>query len=99
MVHYEYVCDACGFASEEEQGVYKCPKCGNQMRAAKRGAYSGDSSPVMGRWIITLICFFVFMVFGIVLLGPLGIVIAFVLTFFVWRFFRKASRDNAKRIK
>lgn len=35
MVYRDYICDACGFITEEEPGVYKCPKCGNQMRAAK----------------------------------------------------------------
>ena len=99
MVHYEYVCDACGFASEEERGVYKCPKCGNQMRAAKTGAYSGDKSPVMGRWLITIICFFIFLFLGVVIAGPFGIIAAFILTFFVWRFFKKASQNNAKRIR
>ena len=43
-----------GFTSEEEQGVYQCPKCGNQMRIAKTGIY-GDSSPVVGRWLLTII--------------------------------------------
>lgn len=97
MVHYEYICDACGFTSEEERGVYVCPKCGNQMRIAKTGTYGGDSSPMVGRWILTIIAFFITLFIGVVILGPLGIIAAFVVAFLVWRFFKKASSDNAIR--
>lgn len=95
MVHYEYICDVCGFTSEEERGVYQCPKCGNQMRIAKTGIYGGDSSPVVGRWFLTIIAFFVSLFLGIVILGPFGIIAAFIVAFFVWRFLKKASSDNA----
>lgn len=98
MVHFDYVCDACGFVSEEERGVYKCPKCGNQMRAAQTGVYSGDSSSTVGRWLLTIIVFFVSLFLFIVILGPmLGIIASFIVTFIVWRFTKKASQDNAIR--
>lgn len=95
MVHFDYVCDACGFTSEEERGVYKCPKCGNQMRAAQTGIYSGDSSSTVGRWLLTIICFFLSLFLGVVILGPFGIIAAFIVAFLVWRVTKKASQDNA----
>ncbi len=95
-MHFDYVCDACGFTSEEERGVYKCPKCGNQMRAAQHGVYSGDSSSTVGRWLLTIICCFVSLFVFVLILGPLfGIIAALIVTFLVWRFTKKASQGNA----
>lgn len=96
-MHYDYVCDACGFTSEEERGVYKCPKCGNQMRAAKTGVYSGDNSSSVGRYLVGVIVFFLSLFVGVLLLGPLGIIAAFVITFLFWMWFRKGKRDKAIR--
>lgn len=95
MVHHEYICDACGYSSEEERGVYNCPKCGNQMRIARTGTYSGDTSITVGRWLVTIICFFILLFLGVLFLGPFGIILAFIITFFIWRFFKKAAQDNA----
>lgn len=99
MVHYDYICDACGFTSEEERGVYKCPKCGNQMRAAQVGGrYGGDSSSTVGRWLLCLITFFVSLfLFGLIL-GPFGFIGAIIATLIIWRITKKASSDNAIRV-
>lgn len=97
MVHYDYICDACGFKSEEERGVYICPECGSQMRIAKTGVYSGDSSSTVGRLILTIVCFFVSLFLGIVVLGPFGIPAAIILTIIVWRITKKAYQDRAIR--
>ena len=59
------------------------------MRIAKTGIYGGDSSPVVGRWLLTIIAFFVSLFLGIVILGPFGIIAAFIVAFFVWRFVMK----------
>lgn len=95
MVHFDYICDACGFKSEEERGVYTCPKCGNPMRAAQTGVYGGDSPSTVGRWLLTIICFFLSLFLGVVILGPFGIIAAFIVAFLVWRVTKKASQDNA----
>ena len=53
-----FICDACGFTSEEEVGqIYYCPKCGNQMRRAKTsGLYGGgDADPTSGRILFDIL--------------------------------------------
>ena len=98
MVHYDYICDACGFTSEEEQGVYNCPKCGNQMRIAKTGYGGGDTSASLGRYLVCLIAFFVSLFLGVLFLGPFfGIIAAFIVTILFWRWARKGTQNKAVR--
>ena len=98
MVRYEYVCNACGFTSEEKKGVYLCPKCGNKMRPTNTGKYGGDFLSIIGRWILIIIAFFVFLFVGVLVLGVLGIFIAFIVACLVWWVTRRTSQDMAIKI-
>ena len=31
----DYICETCGFTSQEKRGSYKCPVCGNILRLVK----------------------------------------------------------------
>ena len=53
-----FICDDCGFTSEEEVGqVYYCPKCGKKMRRAKSGGMygGGDANPTSGRFAFDIL--------------------------------------------
>lgn len=96
MVHYDYICDACGFTSEEEQGVYKCPKCGNQMRIAKTGYGGGDTTSSLGRHLACIIVFFLSLFLGIVFLGPFfGVVLSLIITILFWSLTRNTTKNKA----
>ena len=83
MVSRDYICDACGFASTEEQGVYKCPVCGNQMRIA---SYQVDSTAGTGRLFIYGLIIVIVLPICIAFLGVIGIPV-FIVIFILARHF------------
>lgn len=96
-MYRSYVCEDCGYSSEEEEGVYICPKCHNKMRIATYGGVygGGDSTRTQSKWLwyavitvialpVLLLCFNVF-----------GIIIYVVLIVLVRRNANKQIRDNA----
>lgn len=100
MVYHSYICEDCGFSSEEEEGVYQCPKCNNKMRIAQtRGTFGGgDSTRSDGKYLLYIL-FFIFV--GSILVGLLNIigVFLFIILFYFFRKFLNASmRDQAIRI-
>lgn len=99
MVYRSYICDDCGFSSEEEEGVYICPKCNNKMRIAKpSGAFGGgDSTRSDGKFLLYIL-FFIFV--GSICVGLLNIigVILFIILFYFFRKFLNSSMRN-KAIK
>lgn len=97
MSYRDYICDACGFTTEEKQGVYMCPKCGNQMRAAKYGRY-GDTTQSFGRWLIYILEFIFLLPLCFVFLGGIPGIIVFIIIFILIRLvLTKGSRNNAIR--
>ena len=97
MVYRSYICDDCGFSSEEKEGVYICPKCNNKMRIAKpRGTFGGgDNTRSDGKFLLYIL-FFIFV--GSILIGLLNIigVILFIILFYFFRKVLNSSiRDNA----
>lgn len=95
MVYRDYICDACGFTTEEEPGVYKCPKCGTQMRAAKNTRY-GDNTASYGRWVIYILEIIFLLPLCFVFLGGIPGIIVFIIIFFVVRrILTKGTRNNA----
>ena len=66
-------CEACGFTSQEQRGVYKCPVCGTQMkihREERRGGLTNTSGKILIYFleciIILPICLVFLNVFGII---------------------------------
>lgn len=94
MTSWDYICDACGFTSTEEQGTYKCPVCGNQMRIAKRRV---DSTAGLGRWLIYFLILIIVLPICVVFLGVIGIPV-FIVIFILVRHFLKDKTSN-KAIK
>ena len=82
MSYRTYICDDCGFSSEEEPGVYICPQCHNKMRIAKpSGTFGGGDSTRTDGKILLYILFFIFV--GSILVGLLNIigVVLFIILF------------------
>jgi len=97
MSYRTYICDDCGFSSEEQSGVYLCPKCNNKMRiATTRGTFGGgDNTVTDGK----LLLYILLVVIGLpILFGLLNVfgVILFVVIFYLFRkMFNSSIRDNA----
>lgn len=94
MSYRSYICDDCGFSSEEEPGVYICPQCHNKMRIAKpSGTFGGGDSTRSDGKILLYILFFIFV--GSILVGLLNIigVVLFIILFY---FFRKALNNSIR---
>lgn len=94
MPYRSYICDDCGFSSEEEPGVYICPKCNNKMRIAQaKGTFGGgDNTRTDGKFLLYIL-FFIFV--GAICVGLLNIfgVILFIILFY---FFRKALNNSMR---
>ena len=100
MAYRTYICDDCGFSSEEEAGVYLCPKCNNKMRIAKaNGTFGGGDSTCSDGKYLMYILFFIFV--GSILIGFLNIigVILFIILFLLFRkVLNDSMRDKAIKI-
>jgi len=100
LAYRSYICDDCGYSSEEEPGVYYCPKCGNKMRAAKSSYYGGDFSAGAGKWLIYVIVVIVLYPICFATFGFIIGTILFIILFLVIRYFlNRKIRDKSKRIK
>lgn len=92
----DYICDACGFTTEEKPGVYICPKCGNQMRAAKYGKYSGDTPNSVVKWFIYFLEIIVLFPILFTFLGGIPGLIIFIIIFLLVRnWINNRSQNNA----
>lgn len=100
LAYRSYICDDCGYSSEEEPGVYYCPKCGNKMRAAKSSYYGGDFSAGAGKWLIYVIVVIVLYPICFATFGFIIGTIVFIILFLVIRYFLNSRiRNKSKRIK
>jgi len=92
-----YICDDCGYSTEEIEGAYLCPKCHNKMRIAKfSGAYGGgDITRSNGKWL----WYAIITVFGlpllVIFLNVFGVIIYIVLMYLVRKDMNNKVRDNA----
>ena len=97
MTYRDYICDDCGFSSEEKPGVYLCPKCHNKMRkATAKGAYGGGDNTVTGGKILVyvLLCIFLLPIL-FAFLNVFGLIIFVVIFYFVRSSFNTSIRDKA----
>lgn len=75
MTYEDYICETCGFTSQEKRGAYKCPHCGNPMKVHRNGRNNGGLSVGAGKLLIYVIecvvllpiLFVFFNIFGVVL--------------------------------
>ncbi len=98
MAHSVYICDACGFQSREEMGVYQCPKCGNQMRIAQE-TRGGDNTVTSGIIIIYIIEVFFVLPLCVGILNVFGIPIFIIIIWLTRRHFKNRFNDKAIRIR
>ncbi len=96
MTYWNYICDTCGFMTEEQLAIYQCPVCGSQMRFRK-GGYRGEKGVIdkkanvyfVEAWIVLVISGGLF---------PIGIVISIVLVLITRKILNNHYRDNAIRL-
>lgn len=97
MSYRAYVCEDCGFSSEEKPGVYQCPKCGNKMRKATvSGVYGGGDITMTSSKILVyvLLCVFLLPIL-FAFLNVFGIIIFVVIFYFVRSSLNTSIRDTA----
>lgn len=98
MAYRDYICDDCGYSSEEKPGVYYCPRCGNKMRAAHASYYGGDTTAGYAKWLIYVIVFVIvypicFATFGLII-GTILFIIIFLL---IRYYLNQKIRNNARK--
>ena len=82
MMHFDYICDTCGFTSQEERWVYKCPYVETKWDQQEQDV---DNTSSVGRYLITIIVFFIALFVCTLILGPLLEFIAtLIITFLVY---------------
>lgn len=97
MSYRTYICDDCGFSSEEQSGVYLCPKCNHKMRiATTKGNFGGGDNTVTDGKILMYIILFIIgfpILFG--LLNVFGAILFVVIFYLVRKMFNSSIRNNA----
>lgn len=97
MVYEDYICETCGFTSQEKRGSYKCPVCGNLMKVHE-GQYGGKLTIGAGNLLIYFIeCIVVFPICFVFLNIP-GIIVFIIILLLTRRFLNKRTRNNAIKI-
>ena len=93
MMHFDYICDTCGFTSQEERRVYKRPYLKTKWDQQEQDM---DNTSSVGRYLITIIVFFIALFFCILILGPLLEFIAtLIITFLVYRLAKGQTQDKS----
>jgi ssDNA-binding Zn-finger/Zn-ribbon topoisomerase 1 len=100
MFDYEdQYCPSCGLLTKEKMGhLYKCPKCGGQMRKAKTGMYN-DETHAAGKGLIYFAVFVVLFAIGTATTIFLGLPLGIIGVYLVRRFMNKNIKDKAILIK
>lgn len=101
MAYHTYICDDCGFSSEEERGVYICPKCRNKMRIAQpRGTFGGgDLTQTDGKLTVYIIFTVIALPILFGLLNIFGVIIFIVLFYLLRKLFNSGIRNQAIRVE
>ena len=101
MVYKTYICDSCGYSTEEPQGVYLCPKCHNQMRIAQeQGVFGGGDTTVTDSKILGyILLFFILLPILFGLLNVFGIIIFIPIFYYYRKSQNKTIRNNAIPVK
>lgn len=93
MVYEDYICETCGFTSQEQRGVYKCPVCGTQMKVHHADRHGGGLPVGAGRLLIYFLLCVTVLPVCIGFLGVIGVPV-FILVFILVRHFLKKRTTN-----
>ena len=97
MVYEDYICESCGFTSQEQRGAYKCPVCGNNMKVHRPGRYGGGLSTTAGKLLIYIIECVILLPILFVFLNVFGVIIFIVILLLTRRFLNKNVQNKAIR--
>lgn len=94
MVYEDYICESCGFTSQEQRGTYTCPVCGNKMKVHQT-RYGGEFSAGTGKLLIYVLeCIFLLPVLLIFLNIP-GLIIFIIILLLTRKHLNKNVQNKA----
>ena len=94
MVYDDYICESCGFTSQEKRGSYKCPVCGNQMKVHE-GRYGGKFTDGEGKLLIYVLECVILLPILLVFLNIPGIIIFIIILLLTRRQLNKNVQNKA----
>ena len=94
MSYEDYICETCGFTSQEKRGSYKCPVCGNQMKVHD-GRYGGKFTDGEGKLMIYVLECVILLPILLVFLNIPGLIIFIVILLLTRRHMNKNIRNKA----
>lgn len=95
MVYEDYICESCGFRSQEQRGAYKCPVCGNNMKVHRDGRNSGGLSAGAGKLLVYVLECVILLPILFVFLNIPGLIIFIVILLLTRRHMNKNVQNKA----
>jgi len=95
MSYEDYICETCGFTSQEKRGAYTCPKCGTQMKVHRHGRHGGGVSVGAGKLLIYILEFVILLPILFIFLNIPGLIIFIVILLLTRRHMNKNVRNKA----
>lgn len=92
----DYICETCGFTSQEKRGSYKCPVCGNPMKV-HQGQYGGKLTAGAGKILIYVIECIILLPILLVFLNIPGLIIFIIILLLTRRQLNKNVQNQAIR--
>lgn len=96
-MYEDYICEACGFTSQEQRGVYNCPVCGTQMKVHRNGRYGGGLSVGAGKLLVYFLECLIILPICLVFLHIPGIILFIIILFLTRRLMNKNLQNKAVR--
>jgi uncharacterized paraquat-inducible protein A len=95
MTYEDYICESCGFTSQEQRGVYNCPVCGTQMKVHRTEGRRGGLTNTSGKLLIYVIEAIVILPICLVFLNVFGIIVFIVILLLTRRYMNKKIQNKA----
>lgn len=95
-MYEDYICETCGFTSQEKRGSYKCPVCGNQMKVHE-GRYGGKFTAGAGKLMIYVLECVILLPILLVFLNIPGLIIFIIILLLTRRQLNKNIQNQAVR--
>ena len=98
-MYEDYICEACGFTSQEKRGVYKCPVCGTQMKVHHSGGRhsGGGLTNSAGKLLIYFIECIIILPICLVFLNVFGIIVFIIILLLTRWYINKNVQNKAIR--
>ena len=98
-MYEDYICEACGFTSQEKRGVYKCPVCGTQMKVHRSGGRHGGGglTNTSGKLLVYFIEIIIILPLCFVFLHIPGVILFIIILLLTRRFMNKNIQNKAVR--